>query len=385
MPFYIRKSVSAGPFRFNLSGSGIGLSVGIKGLRIGTGPRGHYVHAGRGGLYCRASIGGQQLRSAASGYTARTPNAPPPVARPTANGRVIMVEVSSGDVLAMRDSSVSELIDDLNAKQAQLPLGPTLSASAAILSLLVILATGEPSAVAGGLWAVALLPALLAWILGEWLDGSFRTSVLFYNLDASSTAGYQRVTHEFDILASCQGKWHILSGGSVQDITTWKRNAGADHLIDRKAAEFTYRIPKVLRSNVTPPTIRLAGRTFYFFPEVIIVQSSGKFGAVSYGDLAIRWQQSRFIEDGNQPADANVVDQTWKYPNKTGGPDRRFRSNWRLPICLYEIMHISSNSGVNELVQFSKLGVVQPFALALHDLPRKPASLSLRTIAPNHP
>ena len=48
MPFYLRKSVSAGPFRFNLSKSGVGVSVGVKGLRIGTGPRGHYIHAGAG-------------------------------------------------------------------------------------------------------------------------------------------------------------------------------------------------------------------------------------------------------------------------------------------------------------------------------------------------
>jgi hypothetical protein len=58
MPFYLRKAVRAGPFRFNLSNSGIGISVGVKGLRVGTGPRGHYVHAGRGGLYYRASLGG---------------------------------------------------------------------------------------------------------------------------------------------------------------------------------------------------------------------------------------------------------------------------------------------------------------------------------------
>ncbi len=51
MGFYIRKSISAGPFRFNLSGSGIGLSVGVKGFRLGTGPRGNYIHMGRGGLY----------------------------------------------------------------------------------------------------------------------------------------------------------------------------------------------------------------------------------------------------------------------------------------------------------------------------------------------
>lgn len=60
MGFYIRKSISAGPFRFNLSNSGLGMSVGVKGFRVGTGPRGNYVHIGRGGLYYRASIGGER-------------------------------------------------------------------------------------------------------------------------------------------------------------------------------------------------------------------------------------------------------------------------------------------------------------------------------------
>ena len=33
MGFYIRKSLSAGPFRFNLSKSGVGVSVGVPGFR----------------------------------------------------------------------------------------------------------------------------------------------------------------------------------------------------------------------------------------------------------------------------------------------------------------------------------------------------------------
>ena len=53
MGLYLRKSVRVGPFRFNLSGSGIGVSCGIRGLRIGTGPRGNYIQAGRRGIYSR--------------------------------------------------------------------------------------------------------------------------------------------------------------------------------------------------------------------------------------------------------------------------------------------------------------------------------------------
>src|ERR1700761_9418508 len=117
MPFYIRKTVRAGPFRFNLSKSGVGVSVGIKGLRVGTGPRGHYVHAGRGGLYYRASLGGGpgggQRRTAV-----RPPAAPGRVRRlPSSEPNVEMIAVSSASVLEMTDERYGELLEELNAKQ----------------------------------------------------------------------------------------------------------------------------------------------------------------------------------------------------------------------------------------------------------------------------
>src|SRR6266850_379836 len=54
--FYIRKGFNFGPLRLNLSRSGLGASIGVKGARIGVGPRGSYVHLGRGGLYYRQTI-----------------------------------------------------------------------------------------------------------------------------------------------------------------------------------------------------------------------------------------------------------------------------------------------------------------------------------------
>ena len=40
MAFYYRKSVNIGPFRLNLSKSGLGYSVGGRGFRVGTTARG---------------------------------------------------------------------------------------------------------------------------------------------------------------------------------------------------------------------------------------------------------------------------------------------------------------------------------------------------------
>jgi hypothetical protein len=294
-----------------------------------------------------------------------------------------MVEVGSGDILGMRDSSVTDIVDDLNTKQGRMPLGPVLGLGAVGLGLLAILGGGAPGSATYGVGVFALLAAIPAWAIGAWLDQSLRRSVLFYNLDAEAAAKFKRVAAEFDVLAACKGRWHIQSGGRVQDLTTWKRNAGAGHLIDRKAAHLDYRLPKVLRSNVTPPALRLGRRTFYFFPEVIIVQDGRRFGAVGYGDLEIRSHQSRFIEDRHPPSDAQVVGHTWEHPNKSGAPDGRFKNNRRLPVCVYDVMHLSSKSGVNELAEFSKVGVVEGFATALRALPGQPASEGLLAITSN--
>jgi hypothetical protein len=51
MGFFLRKSIKFGPFRINLSKSGIGVSGGIKGARISAGPRGIQLNVGRKGLY----------------------------------------------------------------------------------------------------------------------------------------------------------------------------------------------------------------------------------------------------------------------------------------------------------------------------------------------
>src|SRR5207253_3150031 len=56
MAFYFRKSIGFGPFRFNLSKSGIGASFGVRGARISAGPRGTYISVGRNGFYYRQKI-----------------------------------------------------------------------------------------------------------------------------------------------------------------------------------------------------------------------------------------------------------------------------------------------------------------------------------------
>lgn len=356
MPFYFRKSVSAGPFRFNFSKSGVGVSVGVRGLRIGTGPRGHYIHAGSNGFYYRASLG---RTSVPPRSRPAPPNLPPPPAQAPAG--VNMVEIDSANVLALQDETFGDLLKELNEKASQARL------SVIVPTLLGIVGFGAAYIIGSQvIWLVIL--ALPGWLLGRWLDSYKRTSVLFYDLEGEQQGRYSKLTDAFDNLMSCAGKWHVEAQGRIYDLMTRKRSALATNLVRKKNTKVTYELPAVIKSNITPPLIQAGRQTLYFLPDVVLIAEGNRFGAVSYSDLRIDTQPSRFIEDGRVPSDAQVVDYTWQYANKNGGPDRRFNNNRQIPICLYDSLQLSSPSGLNELFEFSRTGVADGLAAAAEEM-----------------
>lgn len=363
MPFYFRKSVSAGPFRFNLSSGGVGVSVGVKGLRFGTGPRGHYVHAGRGGLYYRASLGGGARRSP-------TPSSPPSQ-NPSPGGRrpiqssepnVEMIAVSSSTVLEMTDARYGELLDELNSKQNAMSSMVMFGSLAGLVAFFAIMAGGIASV------AFSAVLVVVALVIGSRFDAHRRSAIVVYDLEPDAAAAYKALTKAFDDLAASAMKWHVDAGGAVRDLHTWKRNAGASTIIDKRPTEFGYALPRVLKTNITPPFMKVGKETLYWLPDVVLVVESGKVGAIAYDMLEIQWQDSRFIEEDAVPRDAVVVGQTWKHPNKNGGPDRRFANNRELPICLYESIYLRSGNGLNELLQVSSNGRTQALSAAARRL-----------------
>jgi hypothetical protein len=126
MGFYLRKSLSVGPFRFNLSKSGIGLSTGVKDFRVGTGPRGNYVHMGRGGIYFR-----QTLPSPSNSNTLRIA---PEVPREESSS-IQFEEIESGNVSQMIDSSSVALLGEINSKSGKPLIWPWIWASAFVCSV----------------------------------------------------------------------------------------------------------------------------------------------------------------------------------------------------------------------------------------------------------
>ncbi len=338
MGFYLRKSLRVGPIRFNLSKSGIGVSAGIKGFRVGTGPRGNYIHMGRGGIYYRKTFA----------HSSKTDTPSPQEYTPPATTHTPMEEVESGNVLHMTDSSSAELLTELNSKRKKWRIWPA-TAIISILTVVIAASNNLP------IWLTILILVFLLGltIFAYYRDQLAKSTVLFYKLDSAPEKDYQSFHSAFDELKSCNKIWHIEAQG---DVTDRKYHAGASTLIKRKLISLTKGQPPFVKTNISVPTIPVGRQKLYFFPDRLLVFDTNGVGAVGYEMLKINVSETRFIEDEGVPRDSQIVDKTWKYVNKKGGPDKRFKDNREIPIALYEEIHFASSSGLNELIQLSRVG-----------------------------
>jgi Protein of unknown function (DUF4236) len=360
MPFYLRKSITAGPFRFNLSKSGVGLSVGVKGLRIGTGPKGHYIHAGVGGLYYRSFLSRAGEKSKSNGLASHSSDEQPTVGHTQED--VVMEDIESGSVLAMKNSNYVQVLDELNSNAGKMKFSSSFFlTSFSIVFLLNLLMN----------WAYLLyfLISIVLYFIGAKLDEYKRTSVLFYDLDETIQNHTEKLNHAIDRLKSSNRIWHIASKGSINDLKNWKRNAGASQLVSRHPTAISYKLPSHIKSNFIPAAFAVGKQTLYFFPDMILVFESGKLGSIAYENLHVERETSRFIEEGAVPSDSQVLGYTWAHPNKSGGPDRRFANNREIPVCLYEYVHFTSKSGLNELISTSKPSSGEELITTLKHLP----------------
>ena len=150
------RSVRFGPVRFNFSGSGIGVSTGIRGLRIGHGPRGAYISAGTHGFRYRANLGQIRRASSGQGRLVRPATSPTSFASPSGAANIThLQEHDSTSVLDLTDSSGDELLASMNEQSNKLPLWPFI---ACLFVALIFATNGLMQAWPG--WTRLILPVL---------------------------------------------------------------------------------------------------------------------------------------------------------------------------------------------------------------------------------
>lgn len=338
MPFYFRKSVKLGPIRLNFSKSGIGTSVGVKGLRYGVRPNGRaYVHAGRYGIYYRQELGGQS----------RTRSAP--TLAPSAATTQFQVVAASN----LPKTSGLELLDLLNESYKRLRLDYL---SLAVTVVVAWFGLTLNVVVGVSLAAIGLLCA--GWL--AWLENRRRTIYLHYPLDGEVHLAFQGIVNGFNALASCSSVWTESSTTLLTTLQEFKQHAGAAQLVGRQRVAVGEGSPPWCDINIPVPTLRAGAQTLYFLPDGILVYDQSGVAHIDYEALKITGGKTRFIEE-SAPADATVVDHTWRHPNKGGGPDLRFANNSQLPICLYGEAVVTTDAGLCLYLQCSKVDAAAEF------------------------
>jgi len=359
MGFYIRKSVRCGPLRFNLSKSGIGVSTGVPGFRIGTGPRGTYVHMGRGGLYYRKTLSLSNTATRTQ-QSQQQPYSPTPVTRAGTHGP--MMAIGSGSISDMTDTSSADLLAEIEQKRQRFVWWPIVAVLSFILAITILRCGVAP-------WLSVPIVVLLVIgviLIHQW-DQLKKSVVLMYDLDGAMLDSFQRLFESIESLSRCGAVWHVSGRGDVYDS---RYHAGAGALLNRSRISIGFRSPPYVKTNVSVPCLPLGRITLYLLPDRVLAYASNGVGAVEYSTLELTASPTRFIEEGNVPHDARIVDHTWRFVNKNGTPDRRFNNNRQIPICQYEELRIGSKTGVLEVMQLSRPGASAPVDQAIDNITR---------------
>ncbi|MCI5157909.1 MAG: DUF4236 domain-containing protein [Candidatus Electrothrix sp. AUS1_2] len=342
MAWHIRKSVKLGPVRFNFSKSGIGTSVGVKGFRIGVRANGKsYFQAGGHGLYYRQEL-------------TRRDNTPLKRLSPSSSDRKVYsshpeaIRYDSASSQQLTSKARKEFVSALNQSYGGFRFDYLCAAISLIISLL-LLNKNSTIGVVSIIFSIIITVAVAIW------ESKRRTITINYDFESKDGGKFKALIYAFNNLASNKKVWALIDSRNIHGSHESKLNAGASNLVNRSDALVGEGKPPWVKTNVDIPVLKARQQTLYMMPDGILVYDRKGVGFVEYDELSVDVDTTRFIEE-RPPGDAKIVDYTWQYPNKKGGPDKRFKNNRQIPVCLYGKLQIRSKSGLFFYLMTSQYG-----------------------------
>lgn len=316
MGFRYRKSINlGGGFRVNISKSGIGYSWGVKGYRI---------------------------TKTANGTIRRTMSIP---------GTGISYVDTVGKTPGSNYSSTENIVNGSAAQIESDGLEDILSAAQKVLSM-DFYATLACWAFLFACVAHPIFILFLAVSIAIKLYIRLTKKIeIKYEIDADQECVVEQQMKPFRNIAESEKIWRIIQTNKVIDR---KYTAGAGHEVQRVRCGVSKTAPFPFKTDTHVVCFAMGREKLAFFPDKLFLIQGSSIGALSYSDFLIDIHTTRFIESEALTKDAHVVDHTWRYVNKSGGPDRRFNNNRQLPICQYGEAVLKSDKGLNTVLMFSK-------------------------------
>ena len=323
MGWRFRKSINlGGGFRINLSKSGIGYSWGFKGYRHTYSPNGTerktYSIPGTGISYVESTKSKKNNYNNSNNYNYNQ-----------------YTKLITGNTTYYQNSNVSnmgkgdEILKQINMLRI-------IDIIANICLVMIVL------------FPIGILLKLL--IAQKWkLD-------LTYEMDDINQKKFDSLNEFLAELKNNKKLWQIGSSTKVYNI---KYNAGAGNNVSRSTITLIKKMPWYINHNIDVYCLNLKSEKIYFTPDrMLIFENLGRVGCRKYNDMVANFGTTNFVETEIVPKDAEVVSYTWRYVNKSGGPDKRFSNNIKIPVCRYGEVSLESEDGINILLECSNYNLM---------------------------
>lgn len=174
---------------------------------------------------------------------------------------------------------------------------------------------------------------------------------LTYEMDDINIKKFEALNEFLVELKNNNKLWQI---GSSTTVYNTKYNAGAGNNVSRTRIYLVKKMPWYINHNIDVYCLNLKNEKIFFTPDrMLIFKNLGGVGCRRYNDMVAGFSTTNFVETEMVPRDAEIVRYTWRYVNKSGGPDKRFNNNKRIPVCKYGEISLESEDGINILLECS--------------------------------
>ena len=161
-----------------------------------------------------------------------------------------------------------------------------------------------------------------------------------YNLLSS----HNNIPTTWSKLAGSDILWQVVGICELDDNAS-KKNAGISTIYERIEVELRYKTPYYIRTKSKVLQLKLDDYTLVVLPGHYIIVDKYKVAVIETGDLVISSEDIKYAETESLPGDAEVLSKTWKYVNKDGSKDKRYKDNEEIPVCNYKLVRIEGGSG----------------------------------------
>lgn len=326
MGYRFRKSINlGGGFRINLSKSGIGYSWGVPGMRYTklANKRERYTYSipGTGISYVEdtSSKENQQQHQQQS-------------ANNDMQNSIGVIEEKVSNIDFEENSNFDEFINKINEFRNT---DANIQAGIVLLSIILFFILTNP--------IVFIIGLLILSAYNIYRNKKMLISIE-YNFDNENAKYYELLNNFLNTIASSKGLWLIETKYKNVDE---KRNAGAKSLVSRLPISVTKEVPFYLKINTECYCLNIKDKKFYFLPNKVLVHDKIKTIGLNFQELNFYFGENTFIEEECAPSDSKIIDYTYRFVNKKGGPDRRYKDNPQYPICLYGTIDIKNEEGLN--------------------------------------